>query len=336
MRKHAIKLAATTALLLGLATHAYADVKLNDNITFSGYAAGAYMNYKPSPGKKVDGFFDASKPIPGGGDANDILARMTFNYKPFTLVLSGNYFPELPVNEFSLLDAYLTYDAGNGLTFTAGKFLSYLGYESFYPSLMDQISYANGDFLAPIAGYHSGGRIDFAAKTYSTGFALVDSVYSPNGGTRGDNEFSKNVGAEYFFSYTGITDLTLWAGLAYEAKGGYQTHEQFTMDYWAAYAVSKTTRVAAEFVYRNGGTGLKGYNWLLFVNQTFAEKFYATFRVSGEALIHGGPEFTKLTVGPGVNITPALTIRAEYSHYEYSNYTASSANFYGIQGVFKF
>jgi len=57
-----------------------------------------------------------------------------------------------------------------------------MGYESFYPANMDQISYADGDFLAPIPGYHTGVKIDYADKEQGIGIALLDSAYSPFGG----------------------------------------------------------------------------------------------------------------------------------------------------------
>ena len=89
------------AALLATTVTAFADIKLDDHFTFSGYAAAAYMDYKPSGAPNVHGFFDASKPIPGGGDANDVLAKLTAAFKPVTLVASANYFPKISSHEFS-------------------------------------------------------------------------------------------------------------------------------------------------------------------------------------------------------------------------------------------
>ena len=140
----------TALALAGSTVVAFADIKVNDNLTISGYAAGAYMNYKADTLPGVDSVFDASKPIPDGGDSNDVLTKFTMSFKPVTGVISLNYFPNLGgSSEFTVLDAYAAYDAGGGTTITVGKFLSNLGYESFYPASMDQISYADGDFLAP-------------------------------------------------------------------------------------------------------------------------------------------------------------------------------------------
>ncbi len=337
MTRYSSKLTGWAAALLALATTASADIKLNDNITFSGYAVGAYMNYKASSATGVDSLFDASKPIPGGGDSNDVLTKFTLNFKPVTGVISFNYFPNVGgSNEFTLLDAYATYDAGDGVTVTGGKFLSYLGYESFYPASMDQISYANGDFLGAIPGYHSGVKVDYADKVQGVGLAVVDSVYSPYGGTRGDGELKHNAGLEGYYTYTGVTDLTLWAGFAYDTKGGFQPHSVFTFDFWASYQATKALRVAAEFVSKDGGTGAKGTDWILFANYTFSDKVSSTFRISGEEMSDGGPKFTKYTVAPAYALTANLAIRAEYSYYSYSNYTSSDASFFGVQAILKF
>ena len=337
MTKHSYRISGWAAALLAIAATASADIKINDNITFSGYAVGAYMNYKPSDGTSVDSLFDASKPIPGGGDSNDVLTKFTFNYKPVTGVISLNYFPNVGGNsEFTVLDAYATYDAGEGVTITGGKFLSYLGYESFYPASMDQISYADGDFLGAIPGYHSGVKVDYADKIQGVGVAVVDSVYSPFGGTRGDGELKHNAGLEAYYTYTGVTNLTLWAGLAYDTKGGFEPHSVTTLDFWASYQLTKELRVAAEFVSKDGGLGAKGTDWIAFANYTFSDKVTSTFRVSGEEMSDGGPKFTKFTVAPAYALTANLSIRAEYSYYSYKNYTTSSANFFGVQAIFKF
>jgi hypothetical protein len=336
MTKHAFKLAGGVAALLALAASASADIKINDNITFSGYAVGGYMNYKASGADAVDSVFDASKPIPGGGDSNDVYTKFTMNFKPVTGVISFNYFPNLASSEFTVLDAYAVYDAGDGLTITGGKFLSYMGYESFYPASMDQISYADGDFLAPIPGYHTGLKLDWADKTEGFGVAVLDSVYSPYGGTRGDGEFQHNAGFEAYYTYTGVSNLTLWLGYAYDTAGGFEPHSVGTFDVWASYQATKELRLAAEFVTKDGGVGAKGTNWIVFANYTFDDKTSSTFRVSGEEMSNGGPKFTKYTVCPAYALTSSLTVRAEYSYYSYSNYSTSSATFFGLQGVFKF
>ena len=334
----------TTALAIAAtAASAFADVKVNDTLTVSGYAAGAYMNYKADGQPGVDSLFDASKPVPGGGDSNDVYLKFAMAFKPVTGVISLNYFPNLGGSaETTILDAYATIDAGGGSTVTVGKFLSYLGYESFYPALMDQISYADGDFLAPIPGYHTGAKYDYAANGVGFGVAAVDSVYSPFGGTRGDGELKHNGGFEAYVTYTAIPNLTLWLGGAYDTKGGFEPHSVTTIDAWASYQLTKAARIAAEFVSKDGGyDGMsgwnnKGTNWITFLNYTFTDQVSSTFRISGEEMSHDGPKFVKYTVSPAYNVNANFVLRAEYSHYEYDNYASKSAEFVGVQAIFKF
>lgn len=328
MTKYSSKMTGWAAgALLALVTTASAEIKLNDNFSVSGYIEGSYQYTAPKPGDSTDRF---------NIDSSQLL--FTTNFKPVTAVASLFYVPNAQ-QETTLLDAYVTYDAGNGLTVTGGKFLSYLGYESFFTVNNPEISFANGDFLAPIPGYHSGVKVDYGTKEFGVGAALVDSVYSPFY-LKGDGELKHNAGFEGYFSYKAVENLTLWAGVAYDTKGSRdiasQAHAVTTLDFWAQYQVDKAVMVAAEYAHKDGGPGAKGYNWLALMTYAFTEKFSTAFRVSGEKLSDGGPSFTKFTVAPGVAITDKLTVRAEYSYYDYKDAATDKANYFGVQAFFKF
>lgn len=195
-----------TALTLATSLTSFADVKVNDSLTVSGYAAGSYRTTDPDPGPATDKF-----------DLDAVKTLFQTNFKPVTGVISLYYQPGAP-SDVTVLDAYATVDVGGGSTITAGKFLSYLGYEAFDLVNMTQISYANGDFLGPIPGYHSGVKWDYADKETGFGLALVDSVYSGHD-LKGDGELKHNAGFEGYFVYKGIPDVTIWTGFAYDTKG---------------------------------------------------------------------------------------------------------------------
>jgi hypothetical protein len=337
------KLAAVVALTATLS--AFAQIKINDNLSVNGYAVGSYENFKQDKLPSVDSL-----------NVDSALLGATITFKPVTAVFSFYYVPftttglNLPTghsgvnqngDEVTLLDANVTYDTGSGVTITGGKFLSYMGYESFYPIYMDQITYADGDFLAPIPGYHDGVHIDYSDNNQSAGIAGVDSVYSPYGATKGDGELKHNGGFEAFYSYKGITNLTLWLGYAFDSKGGFEVHSVSTFDIWASYQITKQARAAAEYVNKDGGTGNKGYNWIAFFDYSLTDQLSAAFRVSGEKMnsVAGvaGPGFTKYTVCPSYALTDHLKVRAEYSYYHYTDFgTIKDANFIGIQTIFQF
>lgn len=331
------KLAA--GLTLAASLTAFADIKVNENLTISGYAVASYEYFSPDPGAEYDSLFNGAKDTPS---ADALKTIFTMNFKPVTGVVSLFYIPQIPTgvmkDELTVLDAYATYDIGNGGSVTAGKFLSYLGYEAFDPVNMSQISYSpvTVGTLASIPAYHTGVKFDFADKVIGYGLALVDSVYSPLGIDKGDGELKRNAGFEGYVTSKGLGDLTLWAGFAYDTKGGFQAHNVLTLDVWAQYAIDKKNTVAAEFLHKDGGDFSKGYTWLAYYNYAFTDKASIVARIGGEKLEGktAGADFMQYTLGPSFKVTDNLTVRAEYSYYDYDG--GASKSLFGLQGVFKF
>ncbi len=313
---------------LGLAAFtltAFADIKVNDQLSVGGYAVGSYRTTDPDPGPATDRF-----------DIDAVKTLFTTNFKPVTGVISLFYQPGAP-SDVTVLDAFATVDIGGGSTITAGKFLSYLGYEAFDIPNMTQISYANGDFLAPIPGYHSGVKWDFSDKDVGFGLALVDSVYSGPNYLKGDGELKKNGGFEGYFVYKGTENLTLWTGFAYDTKGNvlHKNDAILALNIWLGYNLTKTSTLGLEFVNKDGGKGDTGYNWLAFYGVT-SGKYYNAFRLSGEKLKDGGPGFTKFTYSPAYIVNDNFSVRAELSYYDYKDHTADKAIFFAVQTIFKF
>jgi hypothetical protein len=306
--------------MAAMAATAQADVKINDNLSLGAYAAGSYRNYDKADVETFD--IDAAK------------VSVLGNFAPVSGVASVYYRPGS--DDTTLLDVYATYDLGNGSSITGGKFLSWLGFEAFDIPNMYQITYANGDWLAPIPGYHSGVKYNYTSSAVSFGAAFLDAVYG-NTAFKADGEVGDNKGYEAYVSYTGVKNLTLWAGVAYQTEGAARmttAQEVFTWDVWASYQISKQVLVAAEYVSKDSYT-TDGKNWLLFLNYAVDDKFSTTFRVSGED-IDNGPSFLKYTVAPAYKLTENLTVRAEISLYDYKDYSMSRDTFIGVQGVFKF
>ena len=317
------KLAAAVSLAASLT--AVAEIKVNETLSVGGYAAGSYRTFDPDPGPSTDKF-----------DIDAAQVLFSTNFKPVTGVISLFYQPNAP-HDVTLMDAYATVDLGGGSSVTAGKFLSYLGYESFHVAYTTQISYANGDFLGPIPGYHSGVRYDYSDKEMGFGVALVDSVYSGPYYIKGDGELKHNAGFEGYFVYKAIPDVTVWAGLAYDTKGNviHKNDEILTLNLWLSYNLTKDSTLALEYVTKDGGLGDKGYNWLAYYGYNFTPKVGSTFRVSGEKM-KNGPGFTKFTVSPSYKVNENFLVRAEVSYYDYTKHTADSALFFGVQTLLKF
>ena len=231
-----------------------------------------------------------------------------------------------------LLDAYVSFDAGSGLTITAGNFLSYMGYEAFDPINMTQISYANGGLLGgPVPAYHTGVKVDYTAGVHGIGAAVVDSIYGPTL-FNGDGDYTKK-GLEAYYTYKGIKDTQIWLGGLQDNDNGGAVY-----DLWVSYALSKTDSIGAEYLVKESD----GYNWLLAYTKAIDSKISVTARLSGEssdvadANSAAGAKFLKYTLSPSYAFTDKFTVRAEVSYTDNGGTATGSSTFYAIQSLFKF
>jgi hypothetical protein len=352
---------------LAAALPAFAQIKINDSLSVTGWTVGSYQytatkgvgkttTTPATPNSSFDSFNDDAALLGATiTPTKNVTGTFSFYYKPAT---------EGGINgaseEVTLLDAYVAYDCGNGLVVTAGKFLSYLGYESYYAISDNMITLANQQLLAPIPGYHEGVKADYTIdKTTTVGLALVDSEYSNNfAATEGDGHLEHNFGTEGYITYTGVENLTLWLGAGYDSKGtpvnpfgllATTTHSVWVIDFWASYQINKQLSVAAEEIYKDGGKsptapgfgGLptdKGSNWLLYAQYAFTDKLSSWFCFSGEDVSsatiakvnYSGPKYWKASVSPAYALTANLSVKAQYSYTKYSGAPALLASSSGL------
>lgn len=323
MINHASKLAWAASSLV-LVASAFADIKVNENISINGYAVGALTTTNVDGGADIDTYFE-SKGSPAIVNADAVKFGVLGTAGQLSAYGSILYLPGAS-NEAGLLDAYATYDTGTGLKITGGKFLSYLGFEAFDAINFPALSYGSTIFAIP--AYHTGAKIDYSGDTFSVGIAAVDSIFSgPRGFFEGDREYDDDIGVEAMFSYTGIQNLTVFAGVAMEDTHG-AADDLFIFDLWLSYAVSEKLTLSAEYDTQsdvmNGWLGQLGYK--------FSDKFSTIFRISGVEWDGGGND-TKYTVAPTYTINANFALRAELSIGEGDS---GDYTFAGGQIVFKF
>lgn len=320
-----IKLAGLAALVA--TAPAFAEIEVNKNLGVSGYVVGS-ARYK--------------KPDPGGSDSTlDIDAYKLGATAKFAPVTGTVSFFGFSSDDPVLLDAYATYDAGGGTSVTAGKFLSWLGYEAFDWVNMTQITYGwegspgVGNVATPnIPAYHTGVKVEQAGDGYAMGVALLDSLLGPTY-YKGDGDLDNGVGLEAYYTYKG-KDTTAFFALAMHNDSD-ADYKLYTGDFWVQHVMGDTT-LAAEFAYSSvdtHGPYKDPYFWLGFIKQAMSPKSALVGRISG-GVAQGGEKFTKFTFAPLFTLTPNFEISTEYSYTDYSNNSVSSAHFLGAQVRFKF
>lgn len=313
-----LKLAGVAALLASLP--AFAEVKLSENVSVSGYAVGAYTTTDLDPGSSDDTFLDS-----GSNTLDSAKVAVTASQGALAGTASVFWIPEFTGddNEVGILDAYASYTIGSA-TITAGKFLSYLGYEAFDAVNMSQLTYA---LISGIPAYHTGAKVDFNLEGLTTGFAVVDSINPDDGFFQGDGDFSDDLGIEAYLVYKGTEGLTAFFAVATEDTEG-ATYDVGVFDVWISYAVTPKLTVAAEYVVNNH----VAKSWLTFAQYSFTDRFFLVGRLSGIDYDAGGDAF-KYTIAPTFVVNQHLSVRGEYSH---TNDAVIDTDFYGVQAVFKF
>ncbi|HZZ18249.1 MAG TPA: outer membrane beta-barrel protein [Opitutaceae bacterium] len=316
------------------AASAYADVKLNDNFSLSGYAAGSYVAVDPSGAPSSDSFnLDAAKV--------SLLAKFDAVSADF-----GAYYTQSSngTDNLTLIDANVSYTPADGVTITGGRFLSWMGYEAFDAINKNQVSsaYINPDgTIMFYPAYHEGLKIKYSTPDFTVGAALLDSLNGPSI-YRGDGELKHNFGSEVFASFNAAKGLTIWTGIGYDSAGdfAYQMHSTTIYNVWVQYVVGNAT-FAGEYLYQDAAEASTGSDGLILLDYAFTKQLSTAFRVSGGKLkdTAAGPGlgFTKFTVSPTYALTDHLAIRPEISYIKYKNNNPISHDtFFAIQALFKF
>ena len=272
MRSFPKRLSLTVALATLAAGTVCAEVEVTKGLTISGYVVGSttatrqtsldwtallpagYGSGQPEDLSQSD--TDTATEI----DAYKLQAVGTYGRFTATGSLfsygteSGSGYDYSPV----LLDAHVSCDLGGGYSLTAGKFQSWLGYESFDAVNLNQLTYANEDLFAaeppivlrvtdgngnvigsidinlPSSFAETGRYIDpmfgMPAPSYHSGLKLERTRETYSCGLavldsvygpayyRGDGDFDNGLGFEGFASYKGLKNFTFFAGLAYESQ----------------------------------------------------------------------------------------------------------------------
>jgi hypothetical protein len=305
---------AISALLLPAS--ASAEIQVHQNLSVDGYVAASYQ-YSSEDYVETDKY-----------DLDRARLNFNINFSPVTghigFVAEGD-------SDVTLIDAYATYDAGKGLSFTAGKFLTYFGYEAYDIPAMNYITYGNylnGTF---ISGFHSGVKADYATDTFSVGLAVLDSVFGDDG------EFDQTKGFEAQITYTGVKGLTLFAGVGYDvAKKSSGFTDMFIVNLWASYDVTEQLNVGAELSYCDEKDVNKGHAWMATAKYAITPKFSLAGRIGGDVNDEDAVADTlRATITPAYKLSDNLLVRAEVSYTDVEDFDDADL-FIGAQVVFTF
>jgi hypothetical protein len=323
--KTRIQLAGFTALLAAAAASVQAEVKINDNLSLDGFGIGSGIITHGTAasndvvlGKSGNSDFD-SLFVGVTGKYDDIKARASF--------LAANPFDNTAGDSSGIVEAYLTYTA-DAFSFTAGKYLGYLGYESFFSPNNAFISFSGDAYASP---FSTGVKADYAGEGFSLGVSARDSqIAGGSGFLTGDGEFSDDIGYETYISITSIEDLTLFAGLGYEDLDG--GDPVLTANFWASYNVSDKLTLAGEYATLEDSSDS---SWLALASYKVSDELSVAGRVTYFNGIRAGADTRGYGVASTYTFTPNFSLKAEITKKD-TTAPGFDPMQYALQGLFRF
>lgn len=287
--------AAASALAI---TSANAEIELSPNLKISGFADMSAFIADTSPGDSENGM-----------NLDQVEVDLAASFEKVT----GNIDLEWRTNgDVTVEQAYVGYKFDDQSSFTAGRFLSYMGYEGDEPYKMFQYSYAY-DFGLPYAGYNDGVKYDYADDKFSFGAALVSANYGRD--MRASDEF----GIETKMTFTPAEGWTIFAGYSYDSK---ETSDDISYyNLWVQYQKDKLTLAAEIGKLEDEDAAFMPSHlfWLVMANYALSDTAAITGRVSAQDIDDNGGSNMKFTLSPSYKLSSNLLAVFEFSYTDYND-----------------
>ncbi|MFL2938430.1 MAG: porin [Opitutales bacterium] len=233
----------------------------------------------------------------------------------------------------ALEEVIITYDFGNGFSATAGKMLTYMGFEAYDPINMYQYSsaYADSTAIAGIAhiydAFATGVSIDYGSDAFSVG------IWSSVG---------NSADFEYALAYTGVENLTVKAIIAdYGDESIVSTGFEGKSTFWASYAFGDFL-FAAEVANaeKSTATGTELDGSLFMLNYAVSDKIGLTLRASNTEVVTGTAaplvDEDKFTISPSYVFNDNLSGLIEYSTFDQDGTLAETEDYLAVEMIYAF
>ncbi|MDQ8201647.1 porin [Pelagicoccus sp. SDUM812003] len=288
------KLLSLTAAGALLSTSAlYGQIEINDNLSITGFLDMS-LYHADDNGEDSTSF-----------DLDQMEIDFIYSFDQVTGQVDIDY-QRGETNELDLEQAFITYDLGEGTSLTAGKFLSYHGWETAEPTGLYQYSYAYG---TTIPGYHNGVSLDYDGGDWGgMGIAILDSVYDDDGSLSDSDDY--DMGLETKLILTPADGWTVYLGYGLDAaNAGLEDRE--LINFWASYEFGATTLA---FEYNDYSDTYRDINqWLVMYSVAVSDAGTFTARISDDQRDYTSLEASSM-VGSGQWEDEDFKYTAAYIH----------------------
>lgn len=271
MKKELLTMLASSALF---AYSANAEIVLTEDLSAYGYIDAAYSS--DNDGSDYSGSvaeFELGLSFTPAEESYSAIAELSFKDD----------------NKYAFEKVIVTYQQSDKLSFSAGKFLTYQGFETADATGLYQFSYQGIDGPVYSAAYAPGVCADYVTDSYALGFWAGE-------GAGDEGSF------EYFVKYTGVEGLTVVGVLADD--GDYDTQ-----NVWASYDYNAFT-FAAEYTATSADDNVDTEVYMALVYYAMGDAGL-TLRYSGGE--DAGDDFDKFTISPSYAFSDSVFGLLEYS-----------------------
>jgi hypothetical protein len=316
-----------------------AQVELTDNAAISGFVNGVYTHTDDGNGSTEDLKLDQAE--------IDLIFNLDTVSGEIHLQTDGT-------NNVELEQAFATLDVGNGISISAGRFLSMLGFESDERVNRFTHSYAY-DLSNPIPLYNDGVNVKAVTDLGWLSLSLLDEVWDGYGpGNVDDGAMGVEIQAG-FTTQQGLTAVVGYGGQDTGDKGLNPSAE--ILNVWVSYetgafifaaeyndfSYASNVKVSNPLYRKNGSpTGAltgdvnKGDAYLLLAHYAANNNLSVTARFAEEDL-DTGDESKKWTISPKYSFTDNFAGRLEYSRTDLEKSgTEEEVDFFSVEAIFTF
>ena len=325
------KLTMLAAGIAMAAPSAYAEFQLAEGLTMTGFMDMSYSAVDPDGGETESS---------AGLDQFEITLTYNFDDKLSAVVDveyhdNGNGEGE----ETHVEQAYINYALTDTLSITAGRFLSYSGWETEDPTGLFQFS-GTGYAKYFYGAYQQGVSLFYGTDSFSLAMSVVNDL----GTLTGDTRDAEDPAVELMAALTPTDAWTLKAFYMldkHEVNG--EDIEQINV--WTSYAVGGLTLAAEVNSSENNyaavgiaGDDAEAEGYLLMANYSWG-KFGLTARYHGSEVETAGgvtvEDITAFTLAPSYAVTDNLLLVAEYRMDE-EDVTGAEWDSYALEALLTF
>jgi len=298
-------------------------VKINNNLSVNGFIDGSYqLTEQPGTNSQELGLDEVELNfVLSSGPVSGLVAVDT------DLRASGRSADD----NIDIEQAHFTYDLGNGVAVTLGRYGSALGFEREDPAGLYTFSRAY-DSVAGAANFNFGDVDSAVVDGITIAYSADDFTVAASLEEAADTQLETNdLDLELSFTYTGFAGVTIGGGYFFDNEET-AANESDILNIHASKQVNKLL-LAAEYS-QIDTTGNDRDAYLLLADYDVNDKLGVAIRVSSnESNVVTEGDYNKVTIAPNYAITNNLGAIIEYSDVEDNN---ADSEIYAVELTYTF